>query len=71
MVLATKLFPWSYRAWHAGRSANDSHMGIEMTEPDCIKYTIRANFTCSDVAKDREQVKGTYNEGLRQNWKCL
>jgi len=31
--------PWNRRGWHCGGSANGTHIGIEMCEPDCIKYT--------------------------------
>ena len=56
--------PWNYRAWHAGGSANNTHIGVEMTEPDCIKYTGGSRFTCSNVAKAKEQVAGTYKTAV-------
>lgn len=56
--------PWNYRAWHAGGAANNTHIGVEMTEPDCIKYTSGAKFTCSNIAKAKEQVAGTYNTAV-------
>ena len=31
--------PWDHRGWHAGGSANDTHIGVEMCEPDTIRYT--------------------------------
>lgn len=31
--------PWNYRGWHAGGSANNTHIGVEMTEPPTIRYT--------------------------------
>jgi hypothetical protein len=55
-----QLMPWNYRAWHAGGSANDTHVGVEMTEPSQITYTNGASFTCSDLASARKQVEGTY-----------
>ena len=33
-----QLAPWNYRLWHVGGSANDTHIWIEMKEPDCIAY---------------------------------
>ena len=30
-----QLAPWNYRMWHVGGSANNTHIGVEMTEPDC------------------------------------
>ena len=46
--------PWNHRGWHCGSgrrgSGNNTHIGVEMCEPACIKYTGGANFTCSDTA---------------------
>lgn len=28
-----QLMPWNYRAWHVGGDANNTHVGVEMTEP--------------------------------------
>lgn len=42
----------AHRGWHIGSgtkgSANNTHLGFEMTEPSCIKYTGGATFTCSN-----------------------
>ena len=56
--------PWKHRGWHCGSIANDSHIGIEMCEPDCIKYTNGASFTCSDNAKARAMVERTYKSAV-------
>lgn len=56
--------PWNYRGWHAGGSANNTHVGVEMTEPDCIKYTGGSSFTCSDLNKARAQAEGTYKTAV-------
>lgn len=45
-----KLQGIAMRGWHAGAGANNTHIGIEMTEPSSIKYTGGSNFTCSDRA---------------------
>ena len=29
--------PWEHRGWHCGGSANNTHIGVEMTEPVTIK----------------------------------
>jgi len=47
------------RGWHGGGKSNNTHIGFEMTEPSCIKYTGGANFTCSDKAKAVAFVKKT------------
>ena len=57
--------PWNFRGWHAGGDANNTHVGVEMTEPDCIKYTGGSSFTCSDLAKAQTQVKGTYETAVK------
>ena len=34
-----QLLPWNHRGWHGGGLANNTHIGVEMTEPDTIRYT--------------------------------
>lgn len=59
-----KTLPWNRRGWHAGGNANNTHIGVEMCEPSCIKYTSGASFTCSDTAKAKEVVKRTYEAAV-------
>ena len=47
------------RGWHGGGSSNNTHIGVEMCEPDCIKYTGGAGFTTSDAAAAIAFVKKT------------
>lgn len=56
--------PWNHRGWHAGGSANNTHIGVEMCEPDCIKYTGGASFTCSDKTRAVEIAKRTYQSAV-------
>lgn len=60
--------PWEHRGWHCGSgdkgSGNDSHISVEMCEPDCIKYTGGANFTCSDVEAAKTVAKRTYESAV-------
>lgn len=53
----------AHRGWHCGKgtkgSANNTHIGIEMCEPSCIKYISGATFTCNDKQKAIEFVKKT------------
>ena len=56
--------PWDRRGWHCGSTANGTHIGIEMCEPDCIKYTSGSNFTCSDTAKAKAVVERTYKSAV-------
>lgn len=56
--------PWNFRGWHAGGSANNTHIGVEMTEPACIKYIGGATFTCSDVEAAKAHTIGCYNSAV-------
>lgn len=63
-----KTLPWNHRGWHCGSgskgSANNTHIGVEMCEPDCIKYTGGDTFTCSNLAKAKEMAKRTYESAV-------
>lgn len=56
--------PWNHRGWHAGGDANNTHIGVEMCEPACIKYTGGSSFTCSDTATARAVAKRTYEAAV-------
>lgn len=56
--------PWDHRAWHGGGKSNDTHIGVEMCEPACIKYTGGASFTCSDRDAAMAVVKRTYDAAV-------
>jgi hypothetical protein len=56
--------PWNFRAPHAGGAANNTHIGIEMCEPDFIKYTGGSSFTCSNKARAKEMAKRTYDAAV-------
>ena len=56
--------PWNHRGWHAGGSANNTHIGVEMCEPSCIKYVGGATFTCSDINTARSVAKRTYESAV-------
>ena len=56
--------PWNHRGWHAGGAANNTHIGVEMCEPACIKYTGGATFTCSDLTTAKAVVKRTYEAAV-------
>ena len=57
-----RLAPYNYRMWHVGGSANNTHIGIEMTEPDCISYDPQRGYklTIHDREKALAHVKATY-----------
>lgn len=56
--------PWNHRGWHGGGDSNNTHIGVEMCEPACIKYTSGANFTCSDTATAKAVATRTYNSAV-------
>ena len=60
--------PWDHRGWHCASgkkgSGNNTHIGVEMCEPDCIKYVGGATFVCSDVEAARAVVKRTYQAAV-------
>lgn len=60
--------PWNHRGWHCGSgkngSANNTHVGVEMCEPACIRYMVGATFLCSDLATARDVAKRTYDAAV-------
>ncbi len=60
--------PWNHRGWHCGSgsrgSGNNTHIGVEMCEPACIRYTAGSNFTCSDVDAARAVAERTYGAAV-------
>lgn len=53
--------PYNLRAWHCGGSANQTHIGIEMTEPASIVYTGHgADWRDLEPAATEAHVRGTY-----------
>lgn len=56
--------PWNFRGWHAGGTANNTHIGVEMTEPDQLRYTGGASFTVTDLAAARRQAEGCYRTAV-------
>ena len=60
--------PRNHRGWHCGSgskgSGNNTHIGVEMCEPACIRYTSGSNFTCSDLSAARAVAKRTYEAAV-------
>lgn len=57
--------PWNHRGWHGGGKCNDTHIGVEMCEPACIKYTGGSSFTCSDKATAKAVTQRTYDTAVQ------
>lgn len=65
-----QVLPWDYLCCHVG-AANAYSIGVEMTEPDCIRYIGGATFVCSDWERAIAQVTGTYNTAVALfAWLC-
>ncbi len=64
--LCYRLAPDNYRMWHVGGSANNTHMGIEMTEPREISYDTDNGYTVTvrDLEAAREHVRRTYEAAV-------
>ena len=64
-----QLLPWNRRGWHCGSgtkgSGNNTHIGVEMTEPATIKYTSGANWQeTGDGSNTRAHVLATYKTAV-------
>lgn len=57
--------PWNYRGWHCAGNANNTHVGVEMTEPSQIKYTGGSTFRVLDLEAARAQARGTYQTAVQ------
>lgn len=63
--LVYQCLPWNYRGWHAGEPINNTHIGVEMTEPASLKYNSNGTaFTCSDIAGARQFVQKCFNTAV-------
>ena len=57
--------PWDHRGAHAGGTANNTHIGVEMCEPSYIKYNANGTaFTATDLAKARASAATTYKSAV-------
>lgn len=52
--------PWNHRGWHAGGSANDTHIGIEMCEPAGHSYA-GDTMVGYDAQKQAKYFEAVYN----------
>mgnify|MGYP002512260475 FL=1 len=56
-----QFLPWDFRGWHCGGGANNTHIGVEMTEPATIKYMGGASWTeTGDGENTKNHVLATY-----------
>ncbi len=57
--------PWDFRGWHCGGAANNTHLGVEMCEPDCIRYTEGASFEVLDPAAAEQFARRVYSAAVK------
>lgn len=58
--------PWNWRGWHAGGSANNTHIGVEMCEPATIRYRDNsAEFEDLSPAETEAVVRRTYRSAVQ------
>ncbi len=56
-----QILPWEHRGWHCGGNANNTHIGVEMTEPATIRYTSGAAWMETGDGEDtKAHVLATY-----------
>ena len=60
-----QLLPWEHRGWHCGGGANNTHIGVEMTEPATIKYAGGASWTETGNGENtKNHVFATYQHAV-------
>lgn len=59
-----QILPWNLYGWHAGGSANRTHIGLEMCEPDSLVYTSASEFYTTDTAASTAYVEGAYRTAV-------
>lgn len=57
--------PWNHRGWHCGSGGNNTHIGVEMTEPSTIRYTGCSSWVeTGSGATTKSHVLGTYQTAV-------
>ncbi len=60
-----QLLPWNHRGWHGGGNSNNTHIGVEMTEPDTIRYTGGSSWEeTGDGENTKAHVLATYKHAV-------
>lgn len=55
---------WNYRGWHAGGSANNTHIGVEMCESKWIRYTSGGKFEVIDNQRAQADCRRAYQSAV-------
>lgn len=56
--------PWNHRGWHAGGSANNTHMGLEICEPGGFSYSGGAHMVAYDVKNNEEYFRKAWKNAV-------
>ena len=60
-----QLLPWNHRGWHGGGNSNNTHIGVEMTEPATIRYTGGSSWEeMGDGENTKAHVLATYKHAV-------
>lgn len=63
-----QLLPWNLKAWHCGSgtkgSGNNTHIGVEMTEPATIQYTGGSGFIDKNPEQTKRFIRATYIQAV-------
>ena len=57
--------PWDFRGWHCGGAGNNTHIGVEMCESDCIKYAGGAEFEVLDPEGAKRAALCAYESAVK------
>ena len=61
---AWQYLPWDHRGWHAGGSANNTHIGIEICEPGGFSYSGGSNMVGYNVSKQEAYFRKAWQNAV-------
>ena len=61
---AWQYLPWDHRGWHAGGTANNTHIGIEICEPGGFSYSGGSNMVGYNVAKNETYFRKAWQNAV-------
>lgn len=56
--------PWDHRGWHAGGSANNTHIGFEICEPTGFAYSHGSTMEGYNVEENEEYFRNIFNNAV-------
>ena len=61
---AWQYLPWDHRGWHAGGTANNTHIGIEICEPGGFSYSGGSNIIGYDVSRNEAYFRKVWQNAV-------